>query len=113
MSDANKKHWQQVKDVFEGALGRQGAEREAFLNSACSNDAELRQEVESLLRSYGQAGSFMEAPAVALAADSLIGEQKKLLVGQTIKHYQVVAPMKAGWAKCISQKTQRSAGAWH
>jgi len=96
MSEAHKKHWQQVKDVFEGALGRQGGDREAFLDSACSNNAALRHEVESLLRSHGQAGSFMEAPAVALAAESLIGEQKKLLVGQTVKHYQVVAPIGEG-----------------
>ncbi|HEX4899578.1 MAG TPA: protein kinase, partial [Pyrinomonadaceae bacterium] len=96
MSDVSKKHWQQVKDVFEGALERQGAEREAFLDSACSSDLALRKEVESLLRSYGQAGSFMEAPAVALAAESLIGEQKKLLVGQKVKHYQVVASIGEG-----------------
>ena len=90
MNDFNKQHWQQVKDIFEGALERQGVQRDAFLDQACSNDVELRREVESLLRSYGQAGSFMEAPAVALAAESIVGEQKKLLVGQRVKHYQVI-----------------------
>ena len=96
MNDFNKQHWQQVKDIFEGALESEGAQREAFLDRACSSDVELRREVESLLRSYGQAGSFMEAPAVALAAESFVGEQKKLLVGQRVKHYQVIGPIGEG-----------------
>ena len=96
MNNFNKKHWQRVKEVFEGALEREGAEREAFLERSCVNDAALRQEVESLLRSYGEAGSFMEAPAVALAAQSLVGEQKKLMVDQVVKHYQVIGPIGEG-----------------
>jgi serine/threonine protein kinase len=96
MSDVTKKHWQQVKEIFEGALEREGSEREAFLDRACTGDIALRQEVDSLLRSYGQAGSFMEAPAVALAAESLMGEQKKLVVGQVVKHYQVLGSIGEG-----------------
>jgi serine/threonine protein kinase len=49
----------------------------------------VREEVESLLRSYEVAGSFMESPAVAQAADDLAAEQK-LTPGQRIKHYQIV-----------------------
>ena len=96
MNNFNKKHWQQVKEVFEGALEREGSEREAFLDRSCLNDDALRKEVESLLRSYGEAGSFMEAPAVAFAAESLVGEQKKLSVGQVVKHYQVIGPIGEG-----------------
>jgi serine/threonine protein kinase len=96
MSDVNKKHWQQVKSLFEGALEREGSEREEFLDNACTGDLALRQEVESLLRSYGQAGSFMEAPAVALAAKSFVGDEKKLLVGQVVKHYRVIGPIGEG-----------------
>ena len=49
----------------------------------------MREEVDSLLRSYEVAGSFMESPAVAQAADDLAGEQK-LTPGQRVKHYQIV-----------------------
>ena len=80
MSKFDPEHWQQVKAVFAGALERVGAERAAFLDQVCAGDSQLRNEVESLLRSYGQAGSFMEAPAVALAAESLLGEQQKLTI---------------------------------
>src|SRR5258705_867637 len=38
----------------------------------------------------------MESPAVASAARSLAGEQKKLTVGQLVKHYQILAPIGEG-----------------
>src|SRR5829696_3112385 len=89
MSNTDPQRWQRVKDIFEGALERRGAEREAFLDRACDADTHVRNEVESLLRSYEVAGSFMEAPAVAQAADDLATGQK-LIPGQRVKHYQIV-----------------------
>lgn len=91
MSKVNAQHWQQVKEVFEEALERTGAERTAFLDRACGGDVSLREEVESLLRSDEKADSFMEAPAVASAAESLVGEQDKLSAGQVVKHYEILA----------------------
>ena len=89
MSDSDSQRWQRVKEIFQGALERKGADREAFL-AECCDDADLRAEVESLLRSYEVAGSFMESPAVAHAADSLAGAEQKLTAGQRVKHYQIV-----------------------
>jgi serine/threonine protein kinase/Tol biopolymer transport system component len=77
--------WQRVKEIFEGALERQGDERAAFLDRAADGDEEVREEVESLLRSYEVAGSFMESPAVAHA-----DLEQRLTPGQRIKHYQIV-----------------------
>ena len=87
MSDSQR--WQRVKEIFDGALELHGDERVGFLERACDGDVEVREEVESLLRSYEVAGSFMEAPAVAHAADDLATEHK-LTPGQRIKHYQIV-----------------------
>ena len=39
-------------------------ERRAFLDEACGDRAELRQQVEALLRAYDDAGSFLDRPAV-------------------------------------------------
>ncbi|HET6975908.1 MAG TPA: protein kinase [Pyrinomonadaceae bacterium] len=89
MSETDPQRWQRVKEIFEGALERRGVERESFLENACANDGDVREEVESLLRSYEVAGSFMESPAVAQAADDLADEQK-LTPGQRVKHYQIV-----------------------
>src|SRR4026209_2207036 len=87
MNDSQR--WQRVKEIFEGALELRGAERAAFLDRACDGNNEVREEVESLLRSYEVAGSFMEAPAVAHAASDLATDQK-LPPGQRVKHYQIV-----------------------
>ena len=89
MSETDPQRWQRVKEIFEGALECHGAEREAFLNRVCDGDTDVREEVDSLLRSYEVAGSFMEAPAVAHAADDLALAQK-LTPGQRVKHYQIV-----------------------
>ena len=97
MNRVNPQHWQQVKEVFEGALERHGAERAEYLERVCAGDLALREEVESLLRSYREAGSsFMESPAIAAAAHSLAGEPKKLTVGQLVKHYQILAAIGEG-----------------
>ena len=90
MSEIDPERWQRVKEIFEGALERRGVERESFLERECGVEQGLREEVESLLRSYEVAGSFMEAPAVAQAADSLAGDDQKLTPGQRVKHYQIV-----------------------
>ncbi|HKG45223.1 MAG TPA: protein kinase [Pyrinomonadaceae bacterium] len=89
MSNTDPQRWQRVKEIFEGALEHHGAQREAFIERCCDGDTDVRNEVESLLRSYEVAGSFMEAPAVAHAADDLATGQK-LTPGQRVKHYQIV-----------------------
>src|SRR5215217_4473086 len=90
MRETDPQRWQRVKEIFEGALERHGAERETFLIHECGDETDMRKEVESLLRSYEVAGSFMESPAVAQAADTLAGDQQKLSPGQRVKHYQIV-----------------------
>src|SRR5205823_7032581 len=55
--------------IFTDALHKPtAAERRAFLDAACGGNAALREQVEALLREHEQLGSFLEAPAPALAA---------------------------------------------
>src|SRR5262245_58459437 len=57
-----------VEGLFLAALGRaSAAERSAFLDEACGQDADRRRRVEALLRAYDDAGSFMERPAAGLS----------------------------------------------
>ena len=41
--------WQQVKEIFDGAVECGPASRVAFLRERCGDDEELRREVESFL----------------------------------------------------------------
>jgi serine/threonine protein kinase len=60
--------WRQAKQIFSDALELEPSQRAAFLTDACSGDAELLREVESLLDAYGQQASFLEHPAIAESA---------------------------------------------
>jgi eukaryotic-like serine/threonine-protein kinase len=60
--DRIREQWQQAKVVFTEALEHPRSERKGFLERACAGDAKLREEVESLLKSYDEAQSFMESP---------------------------------------------------
>jgi serine/threonine protein kinase/tetratricopeptide (TPR) repeat protein len=48
------------------------AERDAFLATACGNDAALRRSVEELIAAHARVGGFMSAPAAELAATALL-----------------------------------------
>ena len=83
--------WQQVDQLFQAALEREPEERAAFISEACGGDDSLRREVEALLAADGQAGSLIEAPAYAVAAPLIVGDDAQSLVGKSISHYQIIS----------------------
>ena len=51
------------RDIFICALQKENqAERLRYLDEICAGQPELRQQVEALLRLFGEAGSFLEKP---------------------------------------------------
>src|ERR687886_2167488 len=89
--------WQRIEDLFQAARTRPTpAERAAFLDGACAGDAELRAEVESLLAAEDGAGSFINTSAVKVAAGAVAGERAAEMLGKTVAHYKIVAPLGAG-----------------
>src|SRR5262245_6423608 len=58
--------------IFMEALEKDTAQqRAAFLDEACGSDKALRRQVEALLRSHEQAGSFLGKPAPQRLAEQL------------------------------------------
>ena len=86
--------------LFHSAMERNPEERAAFLDQACAGDQELRREVEGLVAASEQAGSFIEGPALEVEARSLAGEHSdaraEVMVGRTIGHYRLIAPLGSG-----------------
>ena len=76
------------------ALG--AAERPAYLERTCGADAELRREVESLLRSHEQADGFLQAPPAELIAASFATLPAANLVGRRIGVYQILEEIGRG-----------------
>ena len=77
--------------VLQSALERDPRQRAAFLDEACAGDETLRREVESLLSSHDQAGSFLETPPLEVAFDLLAAERTDSLIGQSVGPYQIVS----------------------
>ena len=88
--------WQQVKEIFNSAITYRPEERSSFISQACSGDDDLRSEVESLIASHEQSGSFIDKPAFEAAASLLAGEPAELHPGQTIGSYEVVSFLSRG-----------------
>jgi eukaryotic-like serine/threonine-protein kinase len=89
--------WQQVKEIFNSAIAYRPEERSSFISQACSGDEDLRSEVESLIASHEQSGSFaIDRPAFEAAASLLAGERAELHPGQTIASYEVISFISRG-----------------
>ena len=89
--------WRQVEELYHTARALQGQERADFLEKGCAHDADLRQELESLLASEDEAQGFIETPALDHAARELAKvmeeaagrEEADAWVGRTVSHYRV------------------------
>src|SRR5215831_5340768 len=89
--------WKQVDSLLQAALQRPPEDRSDFLRRACAGDAELEWEVRSLLASQQAAGSFLEHPAIEVAARHMEPQPSSLsLSGQSISHYRVVEKLGEG-----------------
>ena len=66
-------HWKEVDRLFHEALALAPEERAAFLDEACAGDADLRRDVEVLLRADASPDPMLDATPGTLAA-SLIEE---------------------------------------
>ena len=92
--------WNKVDRLLQSALERPSAERLAFLREACAGDQDLEREVQSLLSAGQEAGSFLEDPAIEVAARSLAFEQdnppRDFRIGRTISHYRIVEKLGSG-----------------
>ncbi|HEX7779367.1 MAG TPA: protein kinase, partial [Vicinamibacterales bacterium] len=62
--------WRHITEIFHAAIAREPDSRDAFLTDACRQDPSLREEVERLLASHQEAGTFGET-AVAGPAPHL------------------------------------------
>ena len=64
----DSERWKQVDNLLQSVLQRPLEERDAFLRDACAGDEALEREVRSLLSSALEAGSFLDSPAIEVAA---------------------------------------------
>jgi Tol biopolymer transport system component/predicted Ser/Thr protein kinase len=86
--------WQQIQSLFQGALERDPAERDAWLREACQGDSDLRREVSSLLANHQPVAD--SKPWAAAAAAKLIDGAASLDPGQCLGPYRIESFLAAG-----------------
>ncbi|MGA3328968.1 MAG: protein kinase [Terriglobia bacterium] len=100
----NAERLQEIEKIFHAALERPEGQRAAFLEQACAGDGALREEVESLL-AHEDAGSFIESPAIQVAAQALaqdesevgrVQEEERQRIGSMVSHYRILEKLGGG-----------------
>jgi serine/threonine protein kinase len=77
--------WAQIEELFHRAAECGLEDRTLLLDGACSNDPELRREVEALLSCDASAGDYVQA--AVRAEIETVGFP---LAGETISHYRIL-----------------------
>jgi serine/threonine protein kinase len=86
--------WRKVDSVFQEALQRDPAERDAYVREVCHGDTDLQREVVSLLANHQETTGF--EPWAAQAAAQLIDGRVLLQPGQFLGPYRIDSFIAAG-----------------
>jgi predicted ATPase/serine/threonine protein kinase len=92
--------WKQVDSLLQSALLVPSDQRDEFVRRECAGDAELEQEVRSLLISHRNADDFLEAPAIRIAARAMAhadpGDTGDSMCGSIVSHYRILKKLGRG-----------------
>jgi hypothetical protein len=86
--------WKRIEQVYHSMLASPLTRRVAMLDELCSDDEDLRREVESLLEAREQAGSFLSPTNLRDQIAELVSEP--YLVGHRLGHYHILSAIGAG-----------------
>ncbi len=92
--DANR--WQLIQDIYLRALDQPVAQRAAALQEACGGDAQLREEVQSLLDAHAEAGNFLSGQELQHLIADLDPEPPEKSLPETLGPYQLLSLLGTG-----------------
>jgi hypothetical protein len=95
--------WKQLDNLLHAALERSPEERDEFLRQVCAGDEPLEREARSLLKLEQETGSFLESPAIELAARTTVRQsghdgldRPHSPRGRTVSHYRILEELGRG-----------------
>jgi serine/threonine protein kinase len=86
--------WENLKELFHAALAFPPHERVSYLENTTGGNVDLRQAVESLLKSHEET-NFVDVPAYQAAA-AMLADDGELKAGHTLAHYRIVSLLGQG-----------------
>lgn len=99
-------------EIFNAALELDTAQRGIFLERACAHRPTLLEEVQSLLRAYGDAVGFLETPVIRRADVDPQETEDSKLVGTLIGPYRLLSLIAAGGMGAV-YKARREDNSFH
>ena len=100
--------WELISHLYHAALERPPAERGAFLKDACTGDAALQQELESLLRYEPAAARFLDIPVSQIGANAHKPDLD--IVGRQLGPYTIAAQIGVGGMGEVYRARDRKLG---
>ena len=94
MTRQSKERWDALQRLFDDAVALSPAERAAYLDRECGDDAELRREIESLIDHDSDAHTL--GGVVDRAAAEVVQEHDEHHLGEEIGSYRVVERIAEG-----------------
>lgn len=88
--------YRQIGELYQAALDLSPERRGDYLRKACEGDEELHGEVTRLLAGNEEVGSFLSAPAFAVAAQALAGEKAQAFIGRQLGRFEILSLLGAG-----------------
>lgn len=88
--------YQQIGEMYHAALEQTPEHRAAFLAQSCIGDEALLTEVESLIAANDEAGNFISAPALEVAAEVLSKNKERWLPGKLLGPYKILGLLGSG-----------------
>ncbi len=104
----NAERWRQIEDLFHAALDRPIDARGAFVVDRCGDDADLRSEVERLLKGHDRAEAFIEPPASGFLSSTVHHDLDIPVEGRRIGQYQLVRVIASGGMGTVYEAAQNN-----
>src|SRR4051794_40199127 len=95
--------WKKLDNLLQVLLEHPPEEREVLLRETCDGDAAMESELRALLNLQLEAGSFLESPAIDVAARAVAHPRPvdarsagDLPVGRVVSHYRITEKVGGG-----------------
>jgi serine/threonine protein kinase len=84
-----------IQEIYEKALSKSNAIRNAFLAEECQGKPEIREEVERLLKARGSVPAWLEQPVAGLAR-AFVGAEPPKREGRRLSGYTLIREIGRG-----------------